>query len=235
MTQLLRSKLELTCQATGSPLPTYTWLHHTDTGSSVVRGHEKNLIIAGISYSDQGHYECQASNVIHGEQQVVKSSLIHVNVTGAPRVEEKQSQVFIVQGSDAEVRVEFCADPRPELNWLLGGSEAGHSVRLCSGCTHERFTVLREEPSDHRDCYISALRIQGADKTDSRDYQLHLENTHGLEIHTVTVDVGEALSHETLIGAVCGGGFVLVLLLIAVFSCARRCCPNKQLKQDIER
>ena len=92
-----------------------------------------------------------------------------------------------------------------------------------------------EEASDHRDCYISALRIQAADKTDSRDYQLHLENTHGLEIHTVTVDVGEALSQETLIGAVCGGGFVLVLLLIAVFSCARRCCPNKQLKQDIER
>ena len=201
-----------------------------------MRGHEKNLIITGIMYSDQGQYECQASNIIKGEKHVTKSSLISLNVTGAPKVAEKRSEVFVVQGTDASVMVEFCADPLPELNWhISGGDTTGHSVRLCSGCVHDKFTVLREEPSVHRDCYVSTLMIANADKTDSRDYELHLENDHGLEIHTVRVSVGEMLSQETLIGAVCGGGFVLVLILFAVFSCARRCCPGKQLKQDIER
>jgi len=234
VTQLLRSKLELTCQASGNPPPQYTWIHHTESGSSV-KGHEKNLIIAGITYHDQGHYECQARNMIKGEEKIDKSSLIYVNVTGAPKVKERRSEVFILQGTDAVVSVEFCADPAPKLNWHLGGPGPGHSVLLCSECTHEKFSVLREEPSLREDCYISKLSIAGADKTDSREYQLHLENHHGKEIHTVKVIVGELLSHETLVGAVVGGVFVLILLAIAVFYCFRRCCSTKQLKQDIER
>ena len=55
------------------------------------------------------------------------------------------------------------------------------------------------------------------------DSQLHLENEHGVEIHTVRVDVGD-LDHQTIIGAVVGGLFVLVLLMVAVFFCSRRCC-----------
>lgn len=233
VTQLLRSKLELTCQASGDPAPRYTWHHVTEAGASV-RGHEKNLIITGLSYRDQGHYECRATNTVKGIERTVKSSLVYVNVTGAPRVAEKRSEVFIIQGNDATVSVEFCADPMPKLNWHLGGPSPGHSVLLCSECSHDKFSVLKETPGLREDCYVSSLRIEAADKTDTRDYQLHLENEHGVEIHTVRVSVGD-LDHQTIIGAVVGGLFVLVLLLIAVFFCSRRCCSSKQLKQDIER
>ena len=143
--------------------------------------------------------------------------------------------IFSPQGSTAEVSVEFCADPLPKLNWHLGGPSEGHSLLLCSECTHQRFSVLKEAAAEREDCYVSTLVIAAADQTDSRDYQLHLENPHGVELHTVRVTVGELLSNETLVGAVVGGVFVLILLLIALFYCARRCCPSKQLKQDIER
>jgi len=232
VTQLLRSKLELTCQASGDPAPRYTWHHVTEAGASV-RGHEKNLIITGLSYRDQGHYECRATNTVKGMERTVKSSLVYVNVTGAPRVAEKRSEVFIIQGNDATVSVEFCADPMPKLNWHLGGPSPGHSVLLCSECSHDKFSVLKETPGLREDCYVSSLRIEAADKTDTRDYQLHLENEHGVEIHTVRVSVGD-LDHQTIIGAVVGGLFVLILLLIAVFFCSRRCCSSKQLKQDME-
>ena len=96
VTQQLRSRLELRCAAAGNPAPRYSWVHHSEAGSEV-RGHEAVLVIAGLGYGDQGHYECRASNTIRGRQHAVKSSLVYVNVTGAPRVAEERSEVFIVQ------------------------------------------------------------------------------------------------------------------------------------------
>ena len=96
VTQQLRSRLELRCAAAGNPAPRYSWVHHSEAGSEV-RGHEAVLVIAGLGYRDQGHYECRASNTIRGRQHTVKSSLVYVNVTGAPRVAEQRSEVFIVQ------------------------------------------------------------------------------------------------------------------------------------------
>lgn len=232
VTQLLRSKLELTCEASGNPLPQYTWIHHTET-ESTVRGHEKNLIITGLTYRDQGQYECRATNFIRGEEKFVKSTLIAVNVTGAPKVKERRSEVFILRGTDAIVKVEFCADPLPKQTWHLGGP--GHSVLLSSECSHEKFSVLKEEPSTREDCYISTLRIEGAEKTDSREYVLHLENYLGLETHTVRVNIGEMIAQETLIGGIVGGAITIITILIALVCCVRRCCKSeKQLKQDIE-
>ena len=99
---MLGSKLELVCEASGNPVPEYSWVHHTQTDSAV-RGHEKNLIIAGVEYRDQGQYECRATNIVHGEEITVKSSLVTVNVTGAPRVAGPMSEVFILKVQ------EFCS------------------------------------------------------------------------------------------------------------------------------
>ena len=230
----MRSKVELTCEASGSPLPAYQWVHHTQDGDRV-RGHEKNLIITGVSYRDQGHYECRATNYIKGQQRTVKSKLVHLNVSGPPRFKEKRSEVFIVQGTDAVVSVEFCSDPAPVLRWELGGPK--HNVVLYSDTEHEKFSVPKEVPAMREDCYISSLKIAGAAESDSREYHVHLENDHGKEIHVVRVNVGEVLSNETLIGGIVGGAFVLILLIIGLVACARRCChcTTKQLKQDIER
>ena len=102
VTQMLGSKLELVCEASGNPVPEYSWVHHTQTDSAV-RGHEKNLIIAGVEYRDQGQYECRATNIVHGEEITVKSSLVTVNVTGAPRVAGPRSEVFILKVEDSEL------------------------------------------------------------------------------------------------------------------------------------
>merc|ERR1711915_628612 len=142
------------------------------------------------------------------------------------------SEVFILQGTDAIVKVEFCADPLPKQTWRLGGP--GHSVLLSSETTHDQFSVLKEEPSVREDCYISTLRIKGAKKTDSREYVLHLENLHGLETHTVRVNIGEMIAQETLIGGIVGGAITIIMILIVLVCCVRRCKSEKQLKQDIE-
>ena len=224
----------MTCEASGNPLPHFTWVHHTPAGDQV-KGHGKNLIITGVSYPDQGTYECRATNYIKGREMTVKSKLVRLNVTGPPRFQEKRSEVFIVKGTDAVVSVEFCADPVPNLRWEIGGPQ--HNIVLYSDTQHERFSVPKEVPSLREDCYISSLNIFGAAESDSKEYHVHLENDHGKEIHVVKVSVGEVLSHETLIGGIAGGAFVLILLLIAVVACVRRCCTctTKQLKQDIER
>ena len=104
----------------------------------------------------------------------------------------------MVQGTDALVKVEFCADPVPVQTWHLGGEEGGSRVLLASQTRHERFSVLREQPSASQDCYVSTLRIDAAEITDSQDYTLHLESPLGLEKHTVRVTIGDIIAKVSL-------------------------------------
>ena len=74
LTALVRSKVELTCEASGNPLPQFTWVHHTQAGDEV-KGHEKNLIITGVSYPDQGTLASKSEmnvNRIYNEIRLLK-------------------------------------------------------------------------------------------------------------------------------------------------------------------
>ena len=51
--KVLRSKKSLSCEASGNPAPTYTWLQHTEEGA-LVRGHTNQLVVERLQYRDQG-------------------------------------------------------------------------------------------------------------------------------------------------------------------------------------
>jgi len=234
--RLLRSKVELSCEADGSPSPSYTWLQHTDEGA-IPRGEGRLLVLLSLDYQDQGRYECRASNFIRGEKRTANSQHIALNVTGPPRMHGDSSEMSVVRGTDALVRVEFCSDPMPKLSWQLGGLEGGQSkVILNTGTEHDRFRVMEEEAGTREDCYLSTLRIQAADIGDSREYVLNLENEHGIQQHRVQVTVREALALHTLVGGVVGGLLTLIVLVVVICCCRRTCCSKeKSLKPDMER
>ena len=70
MHRLLRSKVSLSCEASGNPSPSYAWLQHTEEGA-VRRGEGRVLVLTSLQYKDQGRYECCATNTIRGEEHIV--------------------------------------------------------------------------------------------------------------------------------------------------------------------
>ncbi len=204
----------LTCEAEGNPAPRYQWLQRTESHQVVVRGHERNLVISDVDYDHQGEFVCKAINEIREEERSVQSSGIRVDVSGEPRISKKTAalaprEVRVQNGEVARLEVEFCADPRPEEVWHLGGggnsggassggggasgSDAADDkkprLKLSTGTAHGRFSAETRRLPGREDCYLAALNIDGAHADDSDKYLLRLRNSHGEKTHTVRLVV----------------------------------------------
>jgi len=226
--KIYNTDVELTCQADGNPLPSYKWVHHTATGP-VTRGHEKVLRIVRLDYKDQGEYSCEVTNEISSS----RSEVILVNIQGPPRITSENKHIFLLEGSDATLEVEFCGSPIPKQTWQIDSVE--NKLTLVAGTSHDKYRVEKERKSDTNNCFISVLHILSTDQFDSKDYILKLENEHGEEIHKAHVTIGEELSKETLIGSVVGAAITFLLVLCVLICWCRKCCRSeKQLKQDPE-
>ena len=228
--KMVGDEVELTCTAEGFPLPTYTWIQVVDK-TEVIRGESRILHLPKINYKDQGVFICQAENTIKGVKSISRSETISLEVEGSPVLDSKESNHYVVTGTDARVEIEFCADPQPEITWIRVGVE--EKVLSHDG---EDYSVEEVAQGPRQDCYISALTVLNPSKTETHEYVLKLKNPHGEESHVVNLRVGEVYSQETLIGGVIGGCVTIVLILsILVFSCKRCCSTDKKIKQDIER
>ena len=77
----LHSTTNLTCKATGSPIPTILWykdnvlIFNDNTDASVLLFHELDL-------TDRGYYHCEAKSVINGNYVSVISSRVLLNIAG---------------------------------------------------------------------------------------------------------------------------------------------------------
>ena len=225
-----KSDVELTCQGEGNPPPSYSWVQHTVKGP-VTRGHERVLTISGLDYQDQGEYSCQVVNEISSS----RSGVVKINIEGPPRITSDSKHVFLLEGSDASLEVEFCGAPLPKQTWQI--ESVGQKLTLVAGTSHDKYRVEKERKSEKNNCFISVLHILSTDQSDSNDYVLKLENEHGVEIHKAHVTIGQELSKETLIGSVVGAIVMLLLVLCAILVCClRKCCAQeKQMKPDPER
>jgi len=225
-----KADVELTCEGEGNPAPSYTWVQHT-VGGPVTRGHDRVLRISGLDYQDQGEYSCQVVNQISSS----RSGVVTVNIQGPPRITSDSKHVFLLEGSDATLEVEFCGAPLPKQTWQI--ESVGQKLTLVAGTSHDKYRVEKERKSERNNCFISVLHILSTDQSDSKDYVLKLENEHGVEIHKAHVTIGQELSKETLIGSVVGAVVTLLLVLCAILvCCARKCCASeKQMKPDPER
>ena len=77
----LHSTTNLTCKATGSPIPTILWykdnvlIFNDNTDASV-------LLFPELDLTDRGYYRCEARSVINGNYVSVISSRVLLNIAG---------------------------------------------------------------------------------------------------------------------------------------------------------
>lgn len=224
--------LELTCEGAGSPAPALSWQQSSPRGVSG-RGLGGRLTLSSLQYEDQGEYTCTAENSVGQE----RSPPVSIALVGPPRVALGDIKgVQLLEGGNAVLEVQWCAAPFPSRQvWLLGGRR-GEEVRLAAGLSHDKYRAEPARPGDLPNCYISALHIDGADRLDSREYRLRLENEHGAEEHIARLTVGPQWRRETVIGSVVGAASTLLVALLALACCCRRCCAEqKKVKQEAER
>ena len=176
-----------------------------------------------------------------------------VTVHGPPRVNNDNKHLFLIEGADATIEVEFCGAPLPKQTWQIESVESRvslvsegllfqiHTIPRCvwpqvAGTSHDMFAVDKERAAATSNCYISTLHILSIDQHHARDYVLRLENEHGEEVHRAHVTVGEEISKQTLIGSLVGVAATFLLVLCLAICWCRRCCrTDKQLKPDPER
>ena len=220
----------MSCEAEGSPSPSYTWLQQLPSGEVLVRGYERELVIEKLDYEHQGEFVCGAKNAV-GE---VQSKPVKVQVKGAPSVSKLTvaTEVVVKAGDDANLEVEFCSNPEPRQRWRIGQISGGQetNIVLSPNQRHGRFIVDNSIPIPGKHCYIGILRILGANPTDSRDYVLELENDMGVDRHAVKLVVIQSpVSQELFVAVVVGGTmtFLIISLCVICLIKAGRCCASQ--------
>ena len=77
----LYSTVNLTCRATGNPIPTILWYKN-----NVLFPNDNNdpsvLMFTELSLNDRGFYHCEAKSVIRGNIISVNSSSVILNISG---------------------------------------------------------------------------------------------------------------------------------------------------------
>lgn len=210
--------MTLHCVAEGNPVPKITWLQQNGRDPNVwnIRGRNATLMVANASYSHQGVYRCEASNVVKNQPYRVQSPEVRIDIRGPPQimVESMKTRPVVVASKeeDAAVTVVFCADPKPvETFWGWG------SYKLKTGSALGRFVaepLLSDE--ELQDCYESRLLIQKVESDDSRKFTLYVDNGKGKASYTVSLEVKEPLA-MTLVIAIAVGGVVFLIIFLTLF------------------
>ena len=89
----LYSTTNLTCKATGSPIPTILWykddelIPNDNTDPSV-------LLFPELDLNDRGFYHCEARSIINGQNEFVVSSRVLLTITGMKDVYFTMSSIY---------------------------------------------------------------------------------------------------------------------------------------------
>ena len=131
-----------------------------------------------------------------------------LTVHGPPRVNNDNKHLFLIEGADATIEVEFCGAPLPKQTWQIESVESRvslvsegsifqiHTIPRCvwpqvAGTSHDMFAVDKERAAATSNCYISTLHILSIDQHHARDYVLRLENEHGEEVRSNDANVSD--------------------------------------------
>ena len=82
------------------------------------------------------------------------------------------------------MEVKVCGEPQPVVQWQFD------HVVLQAGAVHGRYNAhTLQKMSSYHNCYISRLSVMAADTADSKTYQIHVQNDHGAESHSIELRV----------------------------------------------
>ena len=229
--------LELGCDVRGNPIPDVWWVK--DGQEEVGRGSVLILENNNNNYSLGGSYECRAGNTVRGQHRVHTGSVISLEVRGPPillhqnnnisakETEEERGLVSASSGENVEIRVDFCSNPKSEIQWRDGNgnilSETG------PGQPDVRVNII--ELSDL--CYASSLTLLNVNSASHSDfYSIKLENEFGTlteEFHLLLAPGW--VSTELVVGT--GSGLLLTLLLL-LFVMISLCRGRSLAQADLE-
>ena len=180
-----------------------------------------------VTYENEGMWRCSARNKIKGNERVTHSEPLRLEVSGRPLplVASNQPLIHAALGKEAELAVNYCADPPPlRLTWEWA------NMSLAEGGFQGRFTSLKSEPDRRRDCYRSRLVIRGIQRSDEATYSLVIDNGSGILRSSVKLAVKDPVSMVTVLALSISVLVIIVICCICTAAMRRRhvCCFRRK-------
>ncbi|XP_026645393.1 hemicentin-1 [Microtus ochrogaster] len=151
--ETVSNPVTLTCDATGIPPPTITWLkNHKPIENSdpldvhILSGGTK-LQIARPQRADSGNYTCVASNM---EGKAQKNYILFLQVPPSIAGAEVPSEVSVLLGENVELVCNADGIPTPRLQWLRDGKPIvnGETERISVTAEGSTLNIYRALTSD---------------------------------------------------------------------------------------
>ncbi|XP_030626728.1 hemicentin-1 [Chanos chanos] len=159
---VVKNPVALTCEASGIPLPSITWLKDgrpiSTSGSVRIISGGRSLRLMHAAVEDAGRYTCVVSNAAGEERKnfdleiLVPPSIVDEGTVKDVKVKEKQNVTLVC---------EVTGNPVPEIRWLKDGQPITEEERL-TVMSHGRF-----------------LQITGAQVADTGRYSCLASNSAG--------------------------------------------------------
>ncbi|XP_063796284.1 hemicentin-1 isoform X2 [Pseudophryne corroboree] len=161
-------KLQLSCKATGSPLPQITWANK-DRIIIAPAGRSKllnDLVIERVSKQDAGTYTCIAENIV-----AAINTTVYVFVKDPPVIVEiHNANQSVPLGSSIILHCTVRGNPTPKIEW----SKKGNGILF-----NRRFKQFQN----------GSLAIYNTVNEDAGDYTCVATNDAGVTGHTVTLSL----------------------------------------------
>ncbi|GFT96188.1 down syndrome cell adhesion molecule-like protein Dscam2 [Nephila pilipes] len=181
------SKINLHCEAKGSPKPTITWRKNTDfsamdfdvihsDGRLRISDDGQSLKIPEAKKEDEGFYECHVTNGI-GDQ--LRKS-IRVEVQVPPKVAAGPSSMVVEKNKDVNIQCNMTGDSPLNIMWEKNGRPLE---------SRKPKIQIQEFPTDKG--VTSSLLLLHVDRSSSGLYVCKAKNSYGESYRIINVDVVE--------------------------------------------
>ncbi|GBM46999.1 Titin [Araneus ventricosus] len=175
--------LIVNCKASGKPVPTISWMKSEGRGmegllavseSEMLRlPSNGSLIIEQVTKSDEGIYQCMATNSVG---QSLKK-IVSINVFAHPKLQPFNFPTDVIVGQKASAAcTAISGDPPLEFRWLKDGKD------ISSG-GHVTIRTLVD---------VSVLVIESVDASSTGNYTCQLRTPVGSDSYTAPMEVKES-------------------------------------------